>query len=988
MGVPIGDVARVSQVLLASLQQDRITTEDRTTPSLITAESVNTTAVQSSGNVETQTGFFLGDAGLLSNVNVGLQRVTDIGNVTTNSITASAGCYVNGVSLHDSNIIAYDKITLNSINVPRYMTRTGIVDTWGGLGFDISENAQTIIYGSSTERVNVIKIDSFFNIIDNATIVNEVNDALNEGFGEGGVAVSPDGLTVAANAPDADGGYNGYFDTGKVMVFRYDGENWNKIGDTIKPALEYPFSTENRIRFANSRLGGSIALSRDGNTIVIGASGEDNYNGGNVQLSAGAVYVYTYNGSSWSRVAELFSSSRSQNNAFGSDVFINKTGNKIVVGCQGAREVYIYNNLSLVHKITNNTAPEFGQQVAINEDATIMATSSNNGHHIYNYNGVEWVETFFSDPVNYRVNPNVSISDNSEEIIINGKRYSYINNQWTFYRNYSTRAKINGDSYRVVDYKTFYFSTPNPTYKLDISGDANVFEMNAFRYYGDGGTLSNIVLEENVSISSTNYNGSNIYGTNSTNYYQTDTVSTSGGYYTHLIAMSGSGTRVVFSVYASDLLPFVYDYDGTTWSQTTQMTSTVYPSNIAENVYDVDVSDDGQTIAIASGYYLYIWKYNGSSWTESQYNTGEGTYTCLVSGDGNVVLACNTNTHLVHAVINETYSGTFTPSLAVGNDDLELVGINYDGTKVMLANNDFYGTNLGNTRIFTFTRSGSSWSQQHQIDVGGGNTNSQSFSVNQDFTVFAYMINGGALRIYEYDNNAWLLNEYVGPSGLNSIRVDKLGARILTTNYMIYKKNGAWEHKAISGPSNVYRIRSANSSDPERSRFVFGRPAGDFVVSEIRNDTTLNIDATNVNISGTLTKASGTFKIDHPLPNMESTHSLTHSFIEGPKADLIYRGKAQLENGSVIVNIDEVSKMTDGTFEALARDIQCFVSNETNWDAVRGVVDGNSITIHSQNTTSNSIVSWLVIGERKDKHMYTLDWTDNDGRVVPEKLKM
>jgi hypothetical protein len=205
---------------------------------------------------------------------------------------------------------------------------------------------------------------------------------------------------------------------------------------------------------------------------------------------------------------------------------------------------------------------------------------------------------------------------------------------------------------------------------------------------------------------------------------------------------------------------------------------------------------------------------------------------------------------------------------------------------------------------------------------------------------------------------------------------------------MIHKKNGAWEHKAISTPSNVNRIRSANSSDPERSRFVFGRNVNPGVVSEILIDTTLNINATNVNISGTLTKASGTFKIDHPLPNMESTHSLTHSFIEGPKADLIYRGKAQLENGSVIVNIDEVSRMTGGTFEALTRDIQCFVSNETNWDAVRGVVDCNSITIHSQNTTSNSIVSWLVIGERKDKHMYSLDWTDNDGRVVPEKLKM
>ena len=144
----------------------------------------------------------------------------------------------------------------------------------------------------------------------------------------------------------------------------------------------------------------------------------------------------------------------------------------------------------------------------------------------------------------------------------------------------------------------------------------------------------------------------------------------------------------------------------------------------------------------------------------------------------------------------------------------------------------------------------------------------------------------------------------------------------------------------------------------------------------------------NANISGTLTKASGTFKIDHPLSNMRSTHTLTHSFIEGPRADLIYRGKTQLVHGAAIVNIDEVSRMTEGTFNALARDAHCFVVNNTNWDAVKGDIEGNILYITCQNAESNAWVNWMVVGERKDDHMYALDWTDDDGRVVPEKLKI
>jgi len=140
-------------------------------------------------------------------------------------------------------------------------------------------------------------------------------------------------------------------------------------------------------------------------------------------------------------------------------------------------------------------------------------------------------------------------------------------------------------------------------------------------------------------------------------------------------------------------------------------------------------------------------------------------------------------------------------------------------------------------------------------------------------------------------------------------------------------------------------------------------------------------------VGGALSKASGSFMIDHPLPEMKETHNLYHSFIEGPRADLIYRGTVRLLNGRATINIDTTSSMTSGTFEALNRDVQSFTSNESDWDPVRSSVVGNVLMIECQNPTSTALISWMVIGERNDQHMYDTDWTDENGRVVPEQLK-
>jgi hypothetical protein len=183
-----------------------------------------------------------------------------------------------------------------------------------------------------------------------------------------------------------------------------------------------------------------------------------------------------------------------------------------------------------------------------------------------------------------------------------------------------------------------------------------------------------------------------------------------------------------------------------------------------------------------------------------------------------------------------------------------------------------------------------------------------------------------------------------------------------------------------SGFSDVkfYVKGSDATSSNYAALFVNGSASNLF---NIRNDGA-------VQVFGSLSKGSGSFRIDHPLESMTETHQLVHSFIEGPQADLIYRGKLTLVNGKAQANIDIVSTMTDGTFEALCREVQCFTTNESGWDLVKGKVIGNIIYIESQNTNSTDEISWMVIGERKDKHIMDTDWTDENGKVIVEPLKI
>lgn len=131
-------------------------------------------------------------------------------------------------------------------------------------------------------------------------------------------------------------------------------------------------------------------------------------------------------------------------------------------------------------------------------------------------------------------------------------------------------------------------------------------------------------------------------------------------------------------------------------------------------------------------------------------------------------------------------------------------------------------------------------------------------------------------------------------------------------------------------------------------------------------------------VHGTLSKGSGSFDIEHPTVQGKR---LRHSFIEGPQADLIYRGTAELGVAPMVIDMDTEFDMTPGTWEALNCTPWSIVS--ASGKVVEWEFEGSTLTITGDEGTT---CMWMVIGERHDPHMKDdmCTMADSEGRVVVE----
>lgn len=166
--------------------------------------------------------------------------------------------------------------------------------------------------------------------------------------------------------------YSGSFSSnGLVRVYQWSNNSWTQIGGDIEGGT------------ANEFLGGSVSLSKDGQTLAVSAAGHNHGSG------IGSVRVFKLSNDSWQAVGADIRGS-STNEAFGEEVVLNGDGTRIAIGTRSSDENGISSGRLNVFEWTNNSwtplyDPVFGKasfdyvgsSLAFNEAGTRIAIGAN-----------------------------------------------------------------------------------------------------------------------------------------------------------------------------------------------------------------------------------------------------------------------------------------------------------------------------------------------------------------------------------------------------------------------------------------------------------------------------------------------------------------------------------------------------------------------------------------------------------------------------------
>jgi hypothetical protein len=182
------------------------------------------------------------------------------------------------------------------------------------------------------------------------------------------VAVSSDGTTALIGAP-GDEDPNGP-DAGSVYVFTESGGTWSQ---------QQKLTATDGDR--EDLFGESVAVSSDGTTALIGASGDEDPNGDNT----GSAYVFTESEGTWSQQQKLAATDGDIGGLFGGSVAVSTDGTTALIGAQrdvdpngpGAGSVYVFTESegtwSQQQKLAatdGDRRDRFGRSVAGSSDGT------------------------------------------------------------------------------------------------------------------------------------------------------------------------------------------------------------------------------------------------------------------------------------------------------------------------------------------------------------------------------------------------------------------------------------------------------------------------------------------------------------------------------------------------------------------------------------------------------------------------------------------
>jgi len=188
------------------------------------------------------------------------------------------------------------------------------------------------------------------------------------------IALAADGNTLAVGAPGesssatgigGDETDNSATNSGAVYVFTRSGASW---------AQQAYVKASNTGRYDG--FGSSVTLAADGNTLAVGATGEN----------SGAVYVFTRSGASWAQQAYVKASNTNENDGggFGRSIALAADGNTLAVGApygdSGAVSVFTRSGASWAQqaylKANTDGCDWFGRSIALAADGNTLAVGA------------------------------------------------------------------------------------------------------------------------------------------------------------------------------------------------------------------------------------------------------------------------------------------------------------------------------------------------------------------------------------------------------------------------------------------------------------------------------------------------------------------------------------------------------------------------------------------------------------------------------------
>jgi hypothetical protein len=359
-----------------------------------------------------------------------------------------------------------------------------------------------------------------------------------------------------------------------------------------------------------------------------------------------------------------------------------------------------------------------------------------------------------------------------------------------------------------------------------------------------------------------------------------------------------------------------------------------------------------------------VLQWNGSTWKCS--NAGTGTITGVTAGtaltgggsSGNVTLNLNTSQVPLLAASN-TFTGnqTVNGNLSVG----QVLAVTSNGSDAVVGSDLSSGGAAG-----VFGSSANGWGVYGSGTFG-------LYGTGALYGVYATASNGDGIAGYGAGTyNSGVYGNSSGSGGNGVYGTGVTGVFGNGTSYGVYGNSSSYGVYGNGGSYGVYGYGTAvglygvsNTGDGVYTKAGTGGIAADVVNTGSGYGLIAGSSGGwagwfngNVEVDGSLSKAGGSFKIDHPLD--PANKYLYHSFVESPDMMNIYNGNVTTDaQGDAVVSLPE-------WFETLNRDFryQLTVMGQFSQAIVASKVANHQFAIKTDKP--NVEVSWQVTGIRQD----------------------